>query len=277
MGAWLVSLILMAIAGRELSREISVFQTLFFRSFICLALVLPVLAAQGWHLAASRLWRLHILRNVMHYGAQYGWFFGIAFIPLAEVFAIEFTAPIWTAILAALFLRERLTPLRIGAIALAFSGIVVMLRPGLAIVDTAALVVLASAVGFGATYVITKRLTRNERPVTILFYMHFIQLLLGVVPAAWVWVWPSPELWPWVAAVGLSGLASHYCLARAVALADASVVAPMDFIRLPLIAIIGFMFYDEPVDVFVFIGALLVLSGNLANIRGAQREEGRPR
>ncbi|HZD25596.1 MAG TPA: DMT family transporter [Alphaproteobacteria bacterium] len=271
MAGALVSFSAMALAGRELSSEISLFQVLFLRNVICLA-VLGMLAGRlGWRQLATRNLRLHVLRNSVHYAASYCWFLGVVAIPLSEVFAIEFTAPIWTALLAALFLREPLTRQRVGAIALGFVGILVILRPGAAIVHPAAFAVLAAAVGYGSVYVVTKRLTGQDSPFVIVFYMNLVQLMIGVAPTLWHWVTPSAVLLPWVAVVGISGLTSHYCISRAMAHADATVVAPLDFLRLPLIAVVGWLLYAEPLNPFVALGAALVVAGNLVNLFGDRR------
>ena len=239
--AWMtgaiVSLTAMALAGRELSAEITIFEIMFFRNAICLAIVSVLVAYHGTALLRTRRPALHGFRNVAHFGAQYGWFYGLAYLPLAEVFAIEFTAPIWTAVLAALFLSERLGAVRVGGILLGFLGILIILKPGVAIIHPAAFSVLGAAFGFALTFVITKSMVADERPLTILFYMNLIQLPLGLVPALFFWVTPSVQLWPWVLVAGLAGLGSHYCFARAFELADASIVAPIDFARLPLVEI----------------------------------------
>lgn len=216
------------------------------------------------------------MRNSLHYGASYCWFLGVISIPLAEVFAIEFTSPIWTAVLAVLFLREPLTRARIAAIALGFLGVMVILRPGMEIVHPASLAVLAAAIGYASAYVITKRLTADDSPFVILFYMNAMQLVIGIAPTLATWVTPSPHLWPWVLAVGASGLLSHYCIARAMALADATVVAPLDFLRLPLIAVLAYLIYAEGLDLFVLAGALLVVGGNMVNLFAGRHAPARP-
>lgn len=265
MGA-LVSFTMMALAGRELSAEISLFEVLFLRSVFCLAVLLAIIWRRGaWPVRTPHL-GLHLLRNSVHYGASYCWFIGIGSIPLTEVFSIEFTAPIWTAILAALFLGEPLTKARLTAIALGFLGIMVILRPGLAVVHPAALAVLAAAAGYAATYVVTKRLVRDDGPLVILFYMNLVQFLIGLGPTLATWVTPSVQLWPWVLVVGISGLGSHYCVTRAMILADATVVVTLDFLRLPIIAVVGYLLYAEPLSGFVLAGALLVIAGNMVNV-----------
>jgi len=271
MSGALVSFSGMAIAGRELSTEVSLYEVLFLRSTVCLIVLLALLPKFGWRSLKTPRPGLHLLRNSVHYLASFCWYFGVVSIPLAEVFAIEFTSPIWTALLAAIFLREPLTRARIGAIALGFLGILVILRPGAEVVHIASLVVLIAAIGYGSAYVITKRLTVTDGPFVILFYMNAIQFLIGIGPTFADWVTPSVALWPWVVVVGLTGLTSHYCITRAMQHADAMVVAPLDFLRLPLIAVVGYFVYAETLDVFVLLGALLVVGGNFINLSGSRQ------
>jgi drug/metabolite transporter (DMT)-like permease len=269
MSGALVSFMAMAIAGRQLSVELTTFQILFFRSFVGLVVVLALLQRSGWARVKTRVFGTHLLRNVAHFGGQYGWFYGIAFIPLTEVFAIEFTIPIWTAILATMFLGEQMNRLRVLAIALGFVGVLVILRPGMAVVSAPALAVLGGALCYAISHVFTKRLSGTETPLTILFYMTVTQLPLGLVPALPHWVWPSATLWPWVGIVAVTALSAHYCLTRAFQLADATVVIPMDFLRLPLIAVVGYLFYGETVKIWVFIGALIVFTATWLNLKSA--------
>jgi drug/metabolite transporter (DMT)-like permease len=266
-----LSFMAMAIAGRQLSTELSTFQILFFRSLIGLIVIVALVQRSGWEQVRTKVFSTHLLRNLAHFCGQYGWFYGIARIPLTEVFAIEFTLPIWTAVLAALFLNERMTRRRGVAIAIGFVGVLVILRPGIAIVSSGALAVLGGAFGYAISYVATKRLSGTETPLTILIYMTAIQLPLAFVPSLAHWVWPSSVAWPWVAVVALCALSAHYCLARAFKLADASVVAPMDFVRLPLIAIVGFVLYGERVDIWVFVGAAIVCAGTWLNLKNARQ------
>jgi len=272
MSGALVSFMSMAISGRELAAELTTFQILFFRSLVGLVVVAILLQRSGWTQVETRMFGTHLVRNLAHFGGQYGWFYGLAFIPLTEVFAIEFTVPIWTAILATIFLGERMNRLRALAVAVGFVGVLVILRPGVAIVSPGALAVLGGALGYAASHVFTKRLSSTETPLAILFYMTVIQLPLGLVPALPGWVWPSAASWPWVVVVATTALSAHYCLARAFRLADASVVVPMDFLRLPLIAIVGFVFYDEALQVWVLVGAVIVFAAawlNLKSVRSA--------
>lgn len=256
----------MAISGRELSAELTTFQILFFRSLASFVLMVLLLSRAGWGHILTRYFHIHLIRNVAHFGGQYGWFYGIALIPLAEVFALEFTMPIWTTLLAALLLGERISKQRMVAVAIGFSGVLVMLRPGFAVVSPVALVVLAAAFAFGFAHTLTKRLAGTDSPLAILFWTAAIQMPLAFFPALTEWAWPSPHLWPWVFSVGAAALSAHYCLARAFMLEDAAVVMPIDFLRLPLIAVIGFIFYGEPPEFWVFVGAAIVFTGSWLNL-----------
>ncbi len=257
----------MALSVRELSDTMSTFQLLFFRSFVGLFIIGFLVWRSGWQQMISQQLGLQILRNVVHYGGQFGWFVGIALLPLAEVFAIEYTVPIWTLIFAIPILGERLSGIRVIVVAVGFVGVLVILRPGAEILDIGAIAVLGAAVCYALSHVLTKKLARTESTLTILFYMTIVQLPLGLIPSLNAWYWPVAAEWPLIVIVGVSALAAHYCLTSAFRLADASVVAPMDFLRLPFAAVVGALVYSEPVDPFLFAGAGLILLGIIVNIR----------
>lgn len=271
MSGALVSFLAMAISARELSAALGTFQILFFRSVIGLLVLALLLSRSDWHQLATASIGLHFARNIAHFAGQFGWFYAIAFIPLAAVFAIEITTPIWTTAFAVFLLGERITRVRFTAIFLGFAGVLLILRPGAAVVHPAAVAVLLGAVAFGLSITLTKKLAARDAPMAILFYMALIQLPLALLPATLNWVNPAPPLWPWLIAVGLTSLTAHYCMVRALAVADATVVIPMDFLRLPLISLLGFLLYNERIEWFLFMGAALILAGNLVNVRAEQR------
>ena len=163
-----------------------------------------------------------------------------------------------------------MTSRRALAVALGFIGTLIILRPGVQVVSPAALAVLAGAVCYAISYVLMKRLSSTETPLSILFYMSVIQLPLSTVPALQHWVWPSAHLWPWIVLLAITGLTAHYCITRAFRLADATVVVPMDFVRLPLIAVVGWLFYGEHVQIWVYVGALFVFAATWLNITGGK-------
>ena len=263
----LTSMLLMGIAARELSAEMRPHHMAVYRNLIPMAVLIPVVIWLGRGAVASTKLTGHMARSTVHFSAQWCWFFGLGALPLAEVFAVEFSAPIWAALLAALMLGERLTRQRIAAIALGFAGILVLLRPGVAIVDPASLVVLMAALGFAVTIVITRSLMRGESALAVIFWMNLMQLPLGLVLSGGLPDLPTATLLPWLGLLGLAGLGSHFCLSQALKHGDVSVVAPLDFVRLPLGALIGWLAYDEGLDPFLALGAALIVAGNWINLR----------
>jgi drug/metabolite transporter (DMT)-like permease len=263
----LLSFSLMAIAARELLRGMGSFEILFLRSLVSFVLMLAILPRFGLGALRTHLFGLHVLRNVLHFGGQYAWVYAIAMLPLATVFAIEFTMPVWTALLAMLILGEQLNRGRVVMLALGVAGVLMILRPGFAVVQPAALAMLAGAFAYASVNICTKRLVRNDSAFAILFFMAAIQLPLGFVLALPQWVTPGIADLPWIIVIGAAGLVAHYCITRALHIADAMVVVPIDFLRLPLIAVVGMVFYSEPLEESVLIGAAVIFAGTFYSIR----------
>jgi drug/metabolite transporter (DMT)-like permease len=274
MGGAILSFCAMAVSVRELSGAHGPFQILFFRSVFGALVLGLVVARLGPGLLRSSQWSWHAVRHSLHFVAQVGWVYSIALLPLAQVFAIEFTSPVWGSVLAVLLLGERLSRGRLLALCAGFAGILVILRPGLDALPSAALVMLASAAGFGLVNVLTKRLTRTDRPVTILFWMCAVQTLLALPVSVAGWTTPTLAETPWLVLVGLCGLSAHYCLNKGLSLADATVVLPMEFLRLPVIALAGLALYREPLDPWVLAGGAIIATGVWLNLRGEVRRQG---
>jgi len=264
----IASFLAMTVAGRETTAELNVFQVLELRSVIGFFILLPLVMMSGGF-AAMRTERplAHICRNVIHYTGQAAWLYALTLIPLAVLISIEFTTPIWTAILAVSFLGEKLSKAKLAAIVLGLVGVVIIVRPSAGSMDPGHLVVLGAAVCFGISMVMVKSLTRTDSVVRIIFWMLIIQSVVGLVPALYEWRNPSLGLWPWIVVIAFSGMSSHFCLARALAHADATIISPMDFLRVPLSALVGWLLYSEQIDIFTAGGALLILMGNLLNLQ----------
>jgi drug/metabolite transporter (DMT)-like permease len=260
----------MAVSVRVLGGVLSVMEILAVRGGFGL-IVLTALAVIRPDLRSSIFSNhlpLHFLRNTVHLGGQYLWAMSLLLLPFATVFALEFTVPAWTLLLAVPVLGERMTVSRIGAVLLGIGGVLVILRPGLEIFRPAALLVLGAALAFAVTLITTKKLTRTDSTFTIVFWMNLIQLPLALLGSDLMFLAkPSFAHVPALIAIGVAGLASHYCLANAFRAGDASVVVPLDFMRIPLIALIGWWLYGEELDVFVFMGAGLIITGILWNLR----------
>jgi drug/metabolite transporter (DMT)-like permease len=253
------------------------FEILALRSLVSLLIVLAVLPRFGLGRLRTRRFGLHVVRNVLHLGGQYAWVYAIAMLPLATVFAIEFTMPVWTAILATLILGERLNRGRIVMLVLGIAGVLIILRPGFALVQPAALVMLAGSFAYASMNVATKRLSESDSALAVVFYMAAVQLSLALVPALPQWVAPQLNDLPWIILVGSAGLTAHFCLTRAFRVADATLVAPIDFLRLPLIAVVGMLFYGEPMQLSIMLGAAVIFAGTYYSIRRESRKLGRDR
>jgi len=263
----IASFCLMAIGARELSQQLDTIQILFFRTIIALLIisVMMVMSGRPYPFRTQRI-KLHCVRNFFHLAGQYGWFLGIGLLPLAEVFALEFTVPLWTLLLAWLFLGERLNSKKIQAALLGFCGVVVIVKPGVDIVSPAALIVLASAFCYAVAHTSTKSLSCTEHPLTILFFMCVIQLPIAFFFSIIEWQTPKGVEWMWLLVIGVTSLSAHYCMTKAMQCAEVSFVVTMDFLRLPMIALVGVLLYSESFEISLVLGALLMLTGNLINL-----------
>lgn len=268
-----VSFAAMAIAGREIAAELNTFELMAYRSVIGFVVIVAVIAATGGNFAQVRTTRpgLHVVRNIVHFAGQNLWFYGVAVIPLAQLVALEFTNPIWVALLAPFLLAERMTKWRLIAALLGFTGVLIVARPGVAPLEWGHAAGLGAALGFALNTIFTKQLSRTDSTLCVLFWMTLSQAVMGFLLAlpggVTMFSW---EMSPWIAVVGFCGLSAHYCLTSALSNAPASVVAPMEFLRLPVIAVAGMMLYGEPLEAAVFAGGIVILIGNLLNV-GAER------
>ena len=271
MGGWLLCTLALTVAGRELGHDIPVFVTMIFRSLIALAILTPIVLYYGGFGRRFANVKLNIVRNIIHYVAQYSWFLALTLIPLAQVVSIEFTMPIWGALIAALFLGETLTRFKLTAIALGFFGILLIVKPGTSHIDEGHMMALLAALGFAISVAMTRVITRTDSALTVIFLMFLIQTVIGAVPAYLTWKWPEPHNWIWVAVVGFAGTFSHYCLSKAISLADMTIVTPMDFLRVPLTVLAGYWLYREGIDLYSIIGTLLILGANTVNLIKARQ------
>ncbi len=278
MSGAIASFTLMAVAGREIQTELDTFELMFWRSLIGFALIatlaVVVMRRRGLGFSMMRPARpgLHLTRNVFHFAGQNLWFYGLALIPLSQLVALEFTMPIWVALLAPLVLGERLTGRRVAVALLGFAGVLVVAQPGVQPIGSGHVAALLSAVGFAMNLMLTRLIMRQDSVMCVLFWMTLLQTLFALVLAQLGgFTWPSATLWPWLVVVALTGLSAHYALTSALALAPASTVAPMEFFRLPIIAFVGVWLYAETLDPFVFLGAVIIFTANWLNISGERR------
>jgi len=266
----LLSFSIAAVSVRALAKSLSAFEIMSIRSAsgLLFLTLLAVLRPELRRTLATRRMGLHALRNSIHFGAQISWTLAVTWLPLATVFALEFTMPAWVALLAVVILGERLTGSRIGSIVLCFAGVLLIVRPGHGDFRPEVLIALAAAVGMAITLTITKKLTATESTFAILFWMNLMQLPMNIAgsdPTFVLRLEPSMAL-P-MAGIAIAGLSTHYCLTNAFRHGDASVVVPLDFLRVPFIAFVGWFLYAETLQSLVFVGAALIIAGVFWNLR----------
>ncbi len=264
----------MAIAGRELSVTHDTFEIMFYRSLVGICVVAIVLTAtRKWQQVTTKRLSLHGIRNVLHFTGQNLWFYAVTVIPLAQVFALEFTQPIWVILLSPLLLHERLTALRLTSALIGFAGILIVARPGAATLSPGVFAASASAIFFALTTISTKSLTRIASIGCIMFWLTLMQAGLGLVAsgADGHITLPTLQTIPFLLLVGFAGLLAHYCITNALAIAPATVVVPFDFARLPTIAIVGMILYHEPLDHWTLLGAAVIFTGIFLNVWSENR------
>ena len=280
-----VSFTAMAVAVREASFELSAVEILLYRSLAGIVIVVAIGAANGTLATINtRNLGLQCIRNICQLWGTIFWLFAISTVTFAQVFAFEFTTPLWTALLAPLFLGERLTASRIATAVAGFVGILVVARPGIAEMSPGVLAAMLCAVGFAGSAVATRKLVGSASVTNILFWMVVMLAVCSAVIAGYdgVIAVPSWQSIDSLIVVSISGVAAHYFLSTALSLAPAVVVMPMDFLRWPAIAAIGVLFYGELLEPAVLVGAAIILFANFINVRvetrssALARRRGRP-
>jgi drug/metabolite transporter (DMT)-like permease len=269
MSGAIVSFSVMAVAGREVSFALDTFEIMLFRSMVGLSIVICAAFMFGtWNQINRNRFGLHFVRNAVHFTGQNLWFYAVTMIPLAQVFALEFTSPIWVILLSPFLLGERLTLVRATAAFMGFIGILIVARPDVSGISSGVIAAGMSAIFFALTTIFTKRLTRTESITCIMFFLTALQLAFGLLAAGYDGdiALPDSRTLPWLILIGIAGLLAHFCIANALSIAPATVVIPIDFIRLPVIAVIGMLAYSESVDVWIFVGAMIIFAGNYLNI-----------
>ena len=272
---WMLGAVLsfaaMAVAVRELQRHMGSFEIVFLRSIVMLALAVAFLTRSGFGTVRTRRIHLHFGRNLIHLLGQILWVYSIGALTLATVFAIEFTMPVWTAILAAIFLHEKLTAPRLVQLTLGLTGVLIILRPGGGDFHPAALAMILGSLCYASSFIFTKKISSTDTALAILFWMSVIQTPISLALAVPQWTAPVASDVPWILGVGFGAFWAHYCMTRSMMLVDATVAVPIDFIRLPLIAVVGALFYAEPFDPLVIVGAAVIFAGTYYSLSRERR------
>ena len=267
---------LMAVSGRELATNLNTFEIMLFRSIIGFLIVLAIgyFAKTLAEIKRNRL-GLHLFRNLAHFSGQNLWFLAVASIPFSQLFALEFSTPVWVALLAPLFLGEVLTKQRVLAVILGFAGVLIVARPDINQFDFAIVAAVACAICFAGSMMATKSLTSDQSITCILFWLTLMQLAMGLVATVFTGTITFPEGINifWIVIVGIGGLTAHFCITNALALAPAIVVIPLDFMRLPLISVIGFLAYGEAFELPILVGAGVIFIAILLNLKAEKHRQ----
>ena len=256
---------------RLLTDHFDPLQVVFFRNAFGLLAILPWLLKQGPSALRTRRPLLHIIRAMLGITAMVLWFITLSLMPLAEATALSFTAPIFTSILAVFFLKEIMHRHRWLAIVMGFLGALLIIRPGVSVLNPVALLAIVTALVWGSSTVLLKYMSRSESTSAMVIYMPLLLTPISLVPAFFVWVWPTIELWGFAVLFGAAGTAGHYCLTRALSAADASSVMPFDYLRLPFVAIIAYLAFGEVAVLWVWLGGGLIAAGAIYNARHETR------
>jgi len=251
--------VLVRVAGAELHP----LQIAFLRNVFALAFMLPWLASVGFQALRTERLGLHLWRAFFGLLAMLTWFTSVVILPLGEAVALNFTVPLFATVGAALVLRETVRTRRWTATAVGFLGVLIILRPGFAQLTPAMGLPIVAAVFMACAIMTVKSLSRTENPATVVLYMNLFLAPLSLVPALFVWSWPSwPVLGTCVALGGCATLA-HIALTRAYAKADASAVVPFDYARLPFVAVIAYFVFGETSDLWTWVGAGIIAASSV--------------
>ena len=247
---------------RLAAEQLHSFEVAFFRNALALLMLLPLIANRGTAIMRSPRMDLHLLRAGLGAVAMMSFFTAITLIPLAETTVLGFASPFFATIAAILFLGERIRAHRTIALALGFVGVMVVLRPGFVEISTGAALMLLSALIIGITAVLVKKLSATDQPEAIAIWMVALQTPITLLAAFFFWEWPSVETWGWLICLAAAGCIGHLCWTRAMSIAEVSQLQPLEFAKLPFIAIIGFVGFSEVPSQWVWLGGALIFAAN---------------
>ena len=279
---WMMSaglmLTLMSALMRDVSSDLHPFQIGFFRSLFGFLFLVPWLFGSGLAVLRTERFGLHLTRGLIAFVGLLMWTSALALMPVAEVTAFSFTAPLFATFGSAVILREVVRARRWVAVALGFVGMLIMLRPGISALQPGALLAVSTAVCIAASMLIVKRLSATEKPGTVVAYMALFLTLLSALPAFSVWQEPSWIVFAKCVAMGAFGTVGQLCMVRAFASADASAVAPFDYARLPFAALIGFIMFAESPDMWTWVGGAVIAASAIyiAHREAASRRKSEP-
>jgi drug/metabolite transporter (DMT)-like permease len=243
---------------RYASAELHPFQIAFFRNVFGFLVFLPILAGGGFAFLRTRRIGLHALRGALNICAMLMFFYALSVVEVARATALAFSAPVFAGILSVAFLGERFRIHRWSAIAAGFVGMLVILRPGLIPLELGPLLVVVSSALWATVMIIIKIMSRTESSLAIVAYMNIFLAIYSILPALFVWQWPTAEGWLLMVAIGVTGTLGQLGLSQALAETEPTVVMPFDFLRLIWVAGLGFVVFGEIPDIFVWVGGAII-------------------
>jgi drug/metabolite transporter (DMT)-like permease len=248
---------------RHASGELHPLEIVFFRSLFGFAAMVPWLSRQGLGALRTRRPALIGLRTLLGFISMATWFSALAVVPLGNAVALGFTAPLFAAVAAVVVLREKIRARRIIALLVGFAGMLIILRPGAQSVGVGQVMVVVSALSMALSVITMKVLTRTEQVGSLVVYQTMLTTPIALVPALFVWTWPSAEMWFWVILIGVVASTAHMAFTRAFSLADTMYLMPFDYLRLPQVAFLGWMLFGEPTDLYTWIGAAVIAASSV--------------
>lgn len=261
-----ISFCMVAIGVKEISTNISFMQIVFFRSFIGLIILILFFRKKFKELTFNKI-KTHLKRNIFHLLGQYGWVLGIVYLSLTEVTAIEFTVPIWIIIFATFSLNEKITKWKIISVLMCFFGVLVIIRPGFEIFKINTIIVLLSAISYSIAHISTKKIVKTETPLDIIIIMCITQTPISFVLSLNNWNTPNlPDLF-WLIIIAISAIFAQFSLAKAFKKSNIGEIITIDYIRLPILSLVGILIYNENFDILLLTGAFLIIVGNYINLK----------
>lgn len=256
---------------RQLSASYSVYELVLFRTAIGTAVQLPWLLRVGIGALRTSRWKLYGLRAFLVYSGNLSWFYALSHMPLADATALSFLSPLISAIVLAVWLREKLHGSRIAALLLGLAGALVIIRPGFAEIGLATVAMIYTACAYGAAIAFTRGLTLTEDPNAVVFYMFAINVPIAFGPAMAHWTMPVLGDAGWIAAFALLSFLSQVFMTKSLALAEAAVVMPSFYLQLPLVALLGFVVFAQMPDLWLIPGGLLIVGGSYYSVWSESR------
>jgi drug/metabolite transporter (DMT)-like permease len=248
---------------RHVSSELHPLEIVFFRSLFGFVAMMPWLSRQGLGVLRTRRPGLIGLRTLLGFVSMATWFSALAIVPLGNAVALGFTAPLFAAVAAVIVLHEVIRARRITALVVGFGGMLIILRPGVQSIGTGEVMVVVSALTMALSVIIMKVLTRTEQVGSLVVYQTMLTTPIALIPALFVWTWPSAEMWMWVALIGVVASTAHMAFTRAFSLADTMYLMPFDYLRLPQVAFLGWALFGEPTDLYTWAGAAVIAASSV--------------